>query len=1288
MNTVKLPPRLETDADLAAWNAALKADEASLDWSGVEMASDEALKSLLAGLTPDEHADALGLDTVPEGLVERLEAILFAEPEAPAAADDDDEPETASSDLPAPAVYAPPTGRTEFEARDRAAGTTRYRYEPAERVLKVPSPAEIRAELHGLLRADLLGPRGGADEELVEGRPRDQYLVGVLAPRNTFMDVEAQDDAAREEDASDDDGDNDAETTNRNSLWPSSHGMTFSVRRDAQKLRLTVRFGSYERVASDILFDDDGNPKRVWRRRQAANTWEPELRSGVYPRWAPSENHPEVYIELLVRDRADEWSITVFLVNAQSEPAKNKDAAWLFQPSIRVEGAGDDEPVLQCRPPAVKLSELDSKTAEEQATAAMLYRHELEFAVGHSTAVKAERDPSNPHRALFIETDPFPSFEVQFQESPRPEQVPELEGLQLDMQWLATAPKGELLASLGHLPRAYSVWIGDQAQRLEEGRDGLDEHREAGKQALANARTTLERIEEGIGVLRDDDTALEAFRFANRSMAMQRIRSKFAESRRRGSKAGLEEIDVPKNRSWRVFQLGFLMLNLPALADLHHQDRSDASSAIADLLWFPTGGGKTEAYLGVAAFTMGIRRLQGMVAGRNGRDGLAVLMRYTLRLLTIQQFQRASALICACEVIRREDEDKWGKTPFRIGLWVGYRTTPNTTDQAHEAIKLEHKVGGFNDNRGSGSPVQLKYCPWCGNEIDPGKNMTVISFNKGEGRTLTYCGDPKGQCDFSSRRSEREGIPVVVVDEEIYRLLPSLVIATVDKFAQLPWKGATQMLFGQVQRRCPRHGFVSPTIDDPPTHRKSGHLPSVKSVETSLLRPPDLIIQDELHLISGPLGTLVGLYETVIDELSTWEVRGRRVRPKVIASTATIRRADEQIRALFNRTVAIFPPNGLESTDNFFSKRVPKDERPGRLYLGICAPGRRVKSTQIRVFTTLLGASQLLFEKYGEAADPWMTTVGYFNSIRELAGARRSVEDDVRNRLRDIHKRGLGRRTRVILEELTSRKKSGEIPEILDRMELNHQPEDKGTKRKKIPFRQRPLDVLLATNMISVGVDVGRLGAMIAVGQPKTTAEYIQATSRVGRTHPGVVCTIYNWARPRDLSHYENFEAYHSTFYRHVEALSLTPFATRALDRGLFALLVALVRNLGFDFNDNADAGKITPGLEVAKRAIERIAARGEDVTHSKKVAEDIVKRLQRRWDRWHELALSTKKQHARLGYRSKRDGETVGLLRQAGDGDWDETTCLNSLREVEPQVGLVLLDGQMDDLPQFGEVP
>ncbi|HXH88717.1 MAG TPA: helicase-related protein [Gaiellaceae bacterium] len=436
------------------------------------------------------------------------------------------------------------------------------------------------------------------------------------------------------------------------------------------------------------------------------------------------------------------------------------------------------------------------------------------------------------------------------------------------------------------------------------------------------------------------------------------------------------------------------------------------------------------------------------------------------------------------------------------------------------------------------------------------------------------------------------------------------------------------------------------------------------------------MIQDELHLIAGPLGTMVGLYETAVDRLMSWEIDGKNVRPKVIASTATVRQAGDQVHRLFLRRVQVFPPPGLDVEDNFFAReREPNPEEPGLLYLGVCAPGRRLKAVLIRVYVAYLAAAQVLYVKYDTHADPWMTLVGYLNAMQELAGMRRLCEDDIRTRLGKTDRRGLATRRLgpESIQELTSRLAGTEIPAKLDAMErVFSQAEEARRRKRDKSAKPRPIDVLLATNMISVGVDVRRLGLMVVAGQPKTTAEYIQATSRVGRATPGIVCTVYNWARPRDLSHYERFEHYHASFYRFVEALSVTPFAPRARDRGLSALLVSLIRDAELKMNPNGAAQELDRSSELVAAAVAAIATRASEVQTDAQLAKLVEDELDTRLDGWLARAQQALKTGARLGYQDARDSDTVGLLQRPTPAGWDMFTALNSLRDVEPTVGLL----------------
>lgn len=1150
-------------------------------------------------------------------------------------------------------------------------------------LLAAKTPNDLRNELTDMVIRDLLGPAGGAEEELnqYEDHAYQRYLVGMLAPKGSEVAGEELDELATGDGDEGEDGGTESGVPAGSTYFPSSMGLSFVVAAEAKSIVIEAEWGQYRRIKSATQHNKDGNPASVWKRRAVvAAPISIDLAGDSIAAFPLHVDHPLVTLQGRMRSTSDGWVVTLFMVNQQEERQRRgepKDEVWLFQPKLRVRGIEHQPIFVQRKNAKADLSKMDSLTREETETLEMLYRHQREFAVGHGISVHATLPEPLAERATVVETEWVPSFEVP-QQTPRSAADDEnLTGLTMDMKVLSEQPKEDLIASLRHIENAYQIWISIEQAKLTLPSEKLAGHEAAAKQAIDRCTRALQRIKAGIDLVETNPLAEEAFRFANRAMWQQRIHSTFSRKVRKKEmkvEDGVTTLDAAKNRSWRLFQMAFVLLNLPSLTELHHPDRSHETDAVADLLWFATGGGKTEAYLGLTAYTLALRRLQGVVAGRSGEHGIAVLMRYTLRLLTLQQFQRAAALMCACETIRRADVEKWGQTPFRLGLWVGNKTTPGTLAAAANALRQKN-MGGKPSSRGN--PHQIMSCPWCGSEIRE-QHLRVYEAPSDIGRCVTYCGDSDGRCDFTERNSPKEGLPVMVVDEEIYRRPPSLLIATVDKFAQMPWKGETQMLFGKVNAVCDRHGFLSPEIEDGQSHPARNGNPSVKNRPHGFLRPPDLIIQDELHLISGPLGSMVGLYEAAVDELCSWEVDGKKVRPKVVASTATIRRAPDQVQKLFVRKLEVFPPQGTSIRDSFFAlQRQTGPEYPGRRYLGISAFGRRYPVAMIRSYVAHMAAAQVMYDKYDKLADPWMTLTGYFNSIRELAGTRRLVEDDIRARLRDADQRGLAKRRVRLLEELTSRKSGTDIPKILERMEASFDKTleaQRAAERKagQKPSSSVPYDVILATNMISVGVDIERLGLMLVAGQPKNTSEYIQATSRVGRSNdgPGLVCTVFNWARPRDLSHYERFEHYHETFYKHVEALSVTPFSARALDRGLSGVMVALMRLSGEQLNGNMAAGALQDADALMPKIVDLLARRGENATHDATVGARIRDMLGRRRDEW--LSRVHNQKDHRLGYRPE-GGATVGLLEQASDKDWEMFTCLNSLRDVEGTVNLVL---------------
>lgn len=1150
--------------------------------------------------------------------------------------------------------------------------------------LGVKNPHAIRDELTSMVIKDLLGPAAGPEEELGqwEDRVRERYLVGMLAPKATRVPAEELDELATTDTDDAEVGASDPGTPSTDTFYPNSMGVSFVVEHDTEAILIKTEWGRYERVKSEYQKRKDGSEALVWKRLPVQG--EPitiPMQVGTFGLVQPKPDaDPYVCLQGKVRQTPNGWVVTVFMVNTQEEVSKKKDEAWIFQPRMQIlDAANPPRPIfVQRRHWNHDLSKMDPLTREETETMDMIYRHRLEFAVGHAVSVHAELPERDGERASLIETKFVPISEVEQQTSPDEADNAGLADVSLDMKHLSEMPKDELLANLRILQSAYEQWIQMEAAKLNDPAEKLTDHQTAAKRAIDRCGKARSRIQEGIDLIAQNGKAEQSFRFANRAMWKQRIHTTYARKvRKKEVEVGspVDPFDAPENRRWRLFQLAFILLNISSITRLDHPDRSHETDAIADLLWFPTGGGKTEAYLGLAAYTLALRRLQGDIEGRAGDHGIGVLMRYTLRLLTLQQFQRATALMCACEVIRKGEPQTWGTTPFRLGLWVGMKATPNTLAQAAEALR-QGRTGGRPTS--GGTPHQIVSCPWCGREIKE-HHIKVYEGSSEIGRCVTYCSDPIGGCEFSEAKSPREGLPVMVVDEEIYRRPPSLLIATVDKFAQMPWKGETQMLYGVVTGMCPRHGFMSPEIEDTGNHPARGALPRTSHVAVNPLRPPDLIIQDELHLISGPLGSMVALYETAVDELCTWLVDGKRVRPKVIASTATIRRALDQAQKLFVRKLDVFPPQGTSIKDNFFAIQRPAgEEYPGRRYLGICAFGRRYPAAMIRVYVAVMAAAQALYDKYDNLADPWMTLAGYFNSIRELAGTRRLVEDDIRNRLRDADLRGLAKRLirYGAVEELTSRKQGTDIPKILERLEV---PFDKTQEVQREADKKagkqpslRPYDVVLATNMISVGVDIDRLGLMIVAGQPKTTSEYIQATSRVGRSRsgPGLVITLYNWARPRDLSHYETFEHYHETFYKHVEALSVTPFSQRALDRGLSGVMVSLMRLQEARLNQNLAAGELQGNDPSMPDVFDRLCARAESATEDNQVAAAVRRMLNERRDYW--LARVRNQTDHRLGYKKGTQG-VVALLEEPQAGRWGLFTCLNSLRDVEGTVDLIL---------------
>ena len=1027
---------------------------------------------------------------------------------------------------------------------------------------------DVRDFIVESLRRELVGPDPGLPavqtgigaasvrgEEILrpEDPPRLRYGAGVLFPRRELVEEQERNEAPDTEPATSDEDlaategggsapasfrsattevETEQEINRANEYLPSAMGLTALVCIPGSLLVNidAARYAAEELQGQEGWTDRSGthHPYRGWRRipihTTVELTREELLKARVIKRQVPTGTEALVaQLHIYIREPGLHGTdpgarmITFTLLNDTSGGGRGNEEC-LFQCSFRIRSSGDETCFLEypdrldVAASGAHSSEAASLARAEREAMRLLYRRRRVFAVGHGCA--PEWDDTDTDSTALVRTEVVPVCEV-------PPVLPvELPGLDLRMEPLAEDENAGIAVG-ARLCARYEEWLASLEAVISRGEIPSDLV-EAAQRNVGRAKDCLQRMRAGVEVLRASSGARRAFMLMNRAMLMQQIHHRLSQDPRpwrfRGGQLVCERpFEQPvysgTDRKWRPFQFAFVLLNVRSIEEPLHPDRE-----IVDIIWFPTGGGKTEAYLGLAAFAILYRRLTDPDAA-----GTTVLTRYTLRLLTTQQYQRAASLICALEYLRRRHGGELGREPITIGLWVGGGVTPNREAKAVEALNAMMKAGGRENM------FVLVSCPWCGagmGAYQAGNSYRVAGYRRLNTpiRVRHICADP--ECEFSDDR----GLPVLVTDEAIYREPPTLVIGTVDKFALLPWYPDAAAIFGL------RDG-----------HRR--------------YPPPELIIQDELHLISGPLGSMVGHYESVIGELCTSD---NALPAKIVALTATIARASEQVRALYGRSGSfLFPPQGIEWGSSFFAKE--RTDLPGRCYVGVFTTALPSQQTaMVRVLSSLLQAPLLTGAK-PSAVDPYWTLMAYFNSIRELGSAATLVSADIREYMKVLHRRmgltsewphpGDDDRRRWIRRptlELTSRVPSAEISSTLQ-----------GLFDQFTGEQGSAVDICLATNMIQVGLDVPRLGIMTVAGQPKTTSEYIQATSRVGREKPGLVVVLLNPSKPRDRSHYEHFRAYHERIYSWVEPTSVTPFSLPVRDRALHALMIALARFWG-----------------------------------------------------------------------------------------------------------------------------
>ena len=989
-----------------------------------------------------------------------------------------------------------------------------------------------RIFIYNFVKKELIGPSNDltdtdGEEIVLYDPPHIRYISGILYPQKDLGGGQDNDYVDSKTNEIFDDSDNDEISPNvsdfdspadltddaedsinlSNAFKQSAISMTIAVN-SLSGVNITVNTATYMKInyqkdGKDVLafkrhpltFSLDGSKYEMPKKKQP-------YKETVYD----GKNKTELEIRVFYRYSKSNVDVyTISLVN-NHESSNNTEYLYSFFQAELVVSSSSICPL----PEILKVAR-----DEDYDNNVLLYRNEKKYAIGHGCSPIWDSENENKTiRSSFL-----PFYETN---AVTPKLFPNISLSMYDLS--GRVDDKTLIANLLSLTQEYDKWI----SKLESRKNELtsEEWKIAAKN-IESCKECSNRIKNGIAKLVSDPISLEAFKYMNEAMLLQQLHYNIKKREwvdneyvLKNSDFVMPDIDNKETwgrikGQWRPFQIAFILLNIVSITENENPEHQNV-----ELIWFPTGGGKTEAYLGLSAFTIFYRRLV------NKNDfGTDILMRYTLRLLTAQQYERAATLICCADYIRHNNIEKLGENRISIGLWVGSKTTPNNSVDAYS------KWSELNNNKNSKSPFIIAKCPWCGASMGPSDSSKDLVRDRGYGvtkknnngkwRFFYKCSNP--DCHFFHHE-----LPLDIVDEQIYSNPPTLLIGTVDKFATLPFVPQSQSIFGI----------------------KNGN--RVKNVS--------LIIQDELHLISGPLGSTVSLYETMIDYLcSDYSNPTKPIVPKIIASTATISQAKAQCKNLFCRKeeqVKIFPPSGIDAGESFFAE--VNKTNPGRLYVGIYAPGSSsVSTTSIHLLSSLLQCGRRIPTESDFIRDAYWTNIVYFNSLRELGTAATWINADIREYSKTINKRisdNLGRYPNNHAE-LTSRIDGYEVQEYLEKLNI-----DLATNKNKV------IDICLATNMISVGLDIQRLGLMTVSGQPKTTSEYIQATSRVGRDkeRPGIVFTLYSPLKPRDKSIFENFVNYHSKMYTYVEPMSVTPFSPQLRDRALAAVFFGIIRLLNY----------------------------------------------------------------------------------------------------------------------------
>lgn len=986
----------------------------------------------------------------------------------------------------------------------------------------------------------------GEKEEIHYGNPQRQYNSGIIYPlTSSLVGVEDMEELALEEEVEliEDHKDNTESTSEEknkaeNKYLPSTFGMTFAVQPSERDISIQFNCGHYEQllINEEIQYND----KNWWFRKSLETNFLVSLENGFHKETASLSDKagntiPELEIRLdtfvrsiTLKDTNEPLKIvTVSVSNTTKAKDTNDDSKLMFQCELRANN------IIDGFQPYPSAANFEANIDEEDKKFNLLYSSEKNYGFGQNCSTSWVNENG---RIKEVITTFLPEYEIK---TMTPDIVVEGEKIEISHVSLASAKNyKDLRKLLLPLIEGYKNWY-IQLKNSEV----LPYYRGVFESNLSEIKHTIERIDKGLNRLSNPDV-FNSFRLTNLAMLMQMMNGN--QLRKIISDNGEIDFDTQNkkifeyldyssfdslaeslssklnqrgefpeliNYKWRGFQIAFLLMSIESFVNKESEDRKTV-----DLIWFPTGGGKTEAYLASAAFSIFIRRIL------NPKDsGTDVIMRYTLRLLTADQFQRSARMMCSLDFLRRNFIDELGTEELSLGMWVGGDNTPNTIEQA--------KVTYNQILRKEKSSFPINSCPWCGAEMSL-KNSGIYHGYKISSADGLVANCPDKNCVFHDK------LPIYIVDEQLYKNPPTFLIGTVDKFVQLTWVPGARSFFG---------------------FNKDG---------VRIVSPPNIIIQDELHLISGPLGTLTGIYETLIEELSIDRRSDKEVLPKIICATATIKAYKNQIKSLFAReSSCLFPPSGNDINDNYFSTVQKHDTGknvPGRKYVGVYPFTQGKLQTEVQVMSSLLSSVNDLPPNQ---RDPFWTVLSFYNSINDIGKALTLTEQDIQHSLNTYYiNRNYDkdkRRKLSNVKELTSRLDSDKVGTALSELKVNYK-----------TVNNDAIDVVLASNIIEVGVDIDRLSLMTINGQPKTSAQYIQVSGRVGRKtneRPGLVITEYNPTNSNDKSHYEHFIEFHQRLYGQVEESSVTPFSRFSIDRGLPAVIVGFLRQR-FDIKRLGDA--------------------------------------------------------------------------------------------------------------------